>query len=50
MHVPAPQPRDERIPVFCNIDASVGSNAQTSNSAGIALVQILIPMRILFHW
>ncbi|MEJ2379442.1 MAG: hypothetical protein P8Y71_30000 [Pseudolabrys sp.] len=42
MHVSAPQPRFDGLPIFFNIDSSVGANAQNSNFADITLVQFLI--------
>ncbi len=42
MHVLAPQPRNELVPIFFNVDSSVGHNAQNSSPADIMLVQFMI--------
>lgn len=42
MHVLAPQPGNDLIPIFFNVDSSVGHNAQNSSPVDIMLVQFLM--------
>src|SRR5262245_39916937 len=42
MHVVAPRPPDRQIPVFFNIDASVGEKGANSSLEDILLVQFLL--------
>jgi hypothetical protein len=42
MHVLAPRPSNAFIPIFFNVDTSVGQNGSNSNKEDILLVQFLI--------
>ena len=44
VHVLAPKPADPRLPLFLNVDASVGENAQNSSTEDVMLVQYLLRM------
>src|ERR1035437_7625361 len=42
MHVVAPQPQDPKLPIFFNVDTSVGDKGANSSAEDILLVQFLI--------
>ncbi|WP_426960114.1 hypothetical protein [Muricoccus radiodurans] len=42
VHVLAPRPANGKLPMFFNVDSSVGQNAQNSNPEDIMLVQYIM--------
>jgi hypothetical protein len=42
MYVSAPQPRNDQLPLFFNVDTSVGQNGSNSSTEDILLVQLLL--------